>query len=387
MMRFFIWKLYLTRVFRLAFGQASIRGIAWVNLSGFVLGAFAIMVVLATMNGFYEAIHRAVSVYAGDISVLSYTPISSERQTKVVKQLKDMYGQRVSPFGTTAALVSGRGHTRDGLLETFGDGLFEHCKNEGSPGVVLGEPFRDSGGVQEGDVVKLLLLLPSGIQTLHARVCAFTSVGFYEYDNKLVWMSQKFLYPYQEDLVFGAKIHLPYASLQQLNQEVLKLESMLGHGMVVFTWYERNQNLFDAIRTERKLVLWVIAFIVLVASFNLISHLYVHYSSRSEAFQLLYVLGERRFHMVLLAMLQGTWVGVLGSSVGVLLSYIGVLLVQGPLKIQIPMQIYNLSSLPLIFNWSVAGVVVLGSAVLAMLVSVIPALKTRELFNIGALQG
>lgn len=395
MSRLSLWRLYFFRIFRVSFFEPTVRGIGWINLGGFMLGTFAILMVTSTMGGFFKSLRFAVSQYAGDISLLSYRPVEKTEKQRLIETLverfnKDGSGSTISFFETAPTLVSVKGRHVDGFLEAALPGFetkvspkVHAClKQREFPSVVLGQPMKDRLKIGIGDVVKLFLVLPSGVRIRHAKVCGFYSVGFFEYDRRLVWISRFFLNDLDEQLAFGAKIFLPDQQLEGLNAERVALNEVIGPHFYGYTWYDRNQNLFEAIETERMLVLWVIVFIILVASFNLISHLYVHYNQRSEVFQLLYVLGERKKQMMALTMIQGGGVGLLGSAIGAVVAWIVVLLTQGPIKIPIPREVYNLAYLPLSFDPAVALVVVLGSGVLALVISGIPALRTAEMFRI-----
>jgi lipoprotein-releasing system permease protein len=388
-----IWRLYFTRIFRIRFREPTTRGISLINLCGFILGAFAIMIVLATMNGFYESIHKAVSALAGDISVLAYDPLPLKKRLEVEKVLYEKYGSNVMTFDTLPVLIQAKGRHADALLEAYGSGLTPWKPNLDSeklcgksPFVILGKPIQERLGVQTGDSVQVTLLQSNQLKTISFMICNVASVGFYEYDQKLIWTKREFIQVHQAEFPMGAKILQPTVSLKGLQKESQLLKAQLGRGFYTFTWFDRHQNLFEAIKTERKMVLWVIAFIVLVASFNLVSHLYVHYKTRAQAFQLLYVLGERRIRLIGLALVQGGWIGVLGSTLGVMLSGIVIALATGPFKIRIPMEIYNLRTLPLQFQWE-AGFWIIGlSGLLAMVVSIIPAFQTQVLFQASSLQ-
>ncbi len=388
-----LWRIYLFRIFRVSFTEPVSRGIGWLNLFGFILGAFAILIVTSTMSGFFTSIHTAVATYSGDLSVLSYRSVSQKDVDRIRGLLETRYQVRGKTvlFKTLPVLISYAGKQADGFLEApistietgYPKSTHACLTRSDRPSVVLGSPIQRKLNVRKGDHVTLFFVLPNGVQKHIFEVCGFSDVGYYAYDKHLVWATSHALN--QLDTPIGAKIRIPYDTFKDLRQEQYQLASLLDNPFSVFTWYDRNRNLFEAIQTEKALIVIVLIFIILVASFNLISHLYVHYNQRREVFQLLYVLGERKWRMMILTMIQGSALGLLGSGIGVALAWGVIQLIKGPLPIPIPVSIYNLSTLPVQFDWYVATWVIFGSGGIAMLVSVIPAIRTRFLFRIQSL--
>ena len=122
----------------------------------------------------------------------------------------------------------------------------KNCLESGGPtAVVLGEPMASQLGVNKGDVVRLFVITKNGVRSIRAGVCAFASVGFYEYDKHLVWLSKSDLPDIVGPVSSGAKIHMPESSLEFLNMEQTELTGALGNDYYAFTWHDRNENLFE----------------------------------------------------------------------------------------------------------------------------------------------
>ena len=80
-----------------------------------------------------------------------------------------------------------------------------------------------------------------------------------------------------------------------------------------------NQNLFRAVKLEKVVIFFVILIMVIAASFNISSTLYVNVLRRYNDISILKALGMKSAELVSVFTLQGLAIGVLGSLFGFLL--------------------------------------------------------------------
>jgi ABC-type lipoprotein release transport system permease subunit len=388
-----LWKLYLTRIFRVTFREPATRGLGLLNLSGFIIGSFAILLVVGTMNGFYQTIRTAVATFAGDISILSWGPLGPEEAQAFYQKIQDHVGDASSQvFRTLPGLIQAKGGVREGFVEVpwkERSGKMSqsrvspdvrHCLTDSeNPSVVLGKPLLQALNLRPGEWVQLYVMVQDQVKRLTLKVCGSVEFGFYEYDKQAIWVGPQWVDSVSAPWVVGAKIYLPTLDLQALNHKRSQWEAAFLNQASVFTWFSRHQNLFEAIDLERRMIVWIVAFIILVASFNLVSHLYVHYHLRREVFKLLFVLGENPGRILKLCLTQGAWVGLMGSSLGSLAAWVVLTWVPKWVHVSIPMEVYNLDTLPLVFEGWASFWVIVGSMAISILVSLIPALQVRRM--------
>jgi lipoprotein-releasing system permease protein len=92
----------------------------------------------------------------------------------------------------------------------------------------------------------------------------------------------------------------------------------------VTDWTTSHGNLYSAIQLSRKLILMLMASIIAVAAFNVVSSLVLVVTDRSHSIAMLRAVGATRGHVVLVYLTQGAVIGGLGalggSALGALLS-------------------------------------------------------------------
>src|SRR5262249_32160653 len=147
------------------------------------------------------------------------------------------------------------------------------------PGILLGTELAKNLRVYPGDDVDVACLAcgigPTGPLPNQKtfRVAGIFKTGMYEFDTKIAYAAlpdaQKFLSLPGEITGIEIKTHDVYKAEQVAD----RLRRVLGNGYDVKDWREMNASLFAALKMEKLAMFIVLAFIVLVASFSIISTL------------------------------------------------------------------------------------------------------------------
>jgi len=194
----------------------------------------------------------------------------------------------------------------------------------GEFGIVLGQELALTMGVDLGDKVTLVTpqaqVTPAGILPRMRRftVVGVFSVGMYEYDRATAF------------------IHLDDgARLMKLKDEVssvrLKLEDMfaapeltyelnqsMGDRYWVTDWTKQHANFFRAVKTEKRVMFFILLLIVAVAAFNIVSTLVMLVNDKRSDIAILRTLGLTPGQVMGVFMVQGVLIGLIGTALGVL---------------------------------------------------------------------
>jgi lipoprotein-releasing system permease protein len=95
-------------------------------------------------------------------------------------------------------------------------------------------------------------------------------------------------------LDYDSAITAIYVSLKpETDAEVVRdqIKSKLGSNFVVKTAAEKNELIFKTAKTEKKILVFILAFIFVLAAFNLIASINMLYNEKSENLQTLYRIG------------------------------------------------------------------------------------------------
>ena len=388
-----------TRAGRRSGRNSFISFISLISVAGIGLGVAALIVVLSVMNGFRKDVtDRMLSVLA-HIEVLDPRGGMGNWQEVMQDAFKNPAVKGAAPFVQTQGMLLRDGAMRPavirGVLPSEEPKVSDVAKTvvQGSlaalrPGefnIVLGYALARSLGLQIGDKVTMALaqaqITPAGMVP---RMRSFTLVGVfeaghYEFDNGMAFVHMEDAQK-MERLDAPSGIRLRIADMHQAIPVAQQLEASLPGHLEVRDWSKQNKTWLAAVQTEKKMMLIVMALIITVAAFNLVSTLVMTVTDKQADIAILRTLGASPGSIMKIFMIQGALVGLAGTAIGVgggvlIAANIDVIVpfIERLLHVQfLPKDIYLISSLPSDLRWpdvwTIGGVAV----VLAFLATIYP---------------
>jgi ABC-type lipoprotein release transport system permease subunit len=251
------------------------------------------------------------------------------------------------------------------------------------PPVLIGVELAGSLGVDVGGKVELIApdgeAGPAGLQpkARSFRIAGLFTTGLYDYDMKLAYTTlgeaQRFLN--MEDAVnrVEARLH-DLDAVDGVRAEVLGWVD--PERVEVDDWKRMNRNLFSALELEWVVMFLVLGFVVLIASFSIVSSLLMIIRQRTDAISILRCMGFRVRDMGRVFLTLGALVGLLGSLSGLLMGVSSCILVQH-VGITLPKE-YYIRQLPVDLDPLSIAVIVLASWALTVLASLYPARRASR---------
>jgi len=343
-------------------GMASMRGrrgrrdrfisfIAASSMAGIALGVAALIVVLSVMNGFQKEVRdRMLSVLP---HVELYIPGASPE--RVLSQWQRVAGDArthpevtgQAPFVAAQGMLV-RGETVRGVqvrgIDPASEGAVSELPRDmtqgkldalapGSYGVVLGDDLAGQLGVKTGDTV--LMLAPqgssgpsgaavnadAGLGGFAPRMRPFTVVGIfssghYEYDSSLAFINDMDAAQVFRDSG-TAGVRLRVKDMQRAPQVAAELQRSLPSYIMASDWTRNNRTWFVAVQTQKRMMFLILALIVAVAAFNLLSSLVMAVKDKRSDVAILRTLGASPDAIARIFLVQGSLIGVIGTCVGV----------------------------------------------------------------------
>jgi len=312
--------------------------ITLISVLGIALGVMALIVVLSVMNGFQKEIrarilgatpHLQISNDSGQIT--DWQPVLSivSKHPEVSSAAPYVNGQGMLSLNDSVQGVMVRGVMPDaenrliGLSEKMKGGSLSNLR-AGEFGIVLGSDLARTLGAQLNDSV--LLISPQGQITpagMLPRLKQFHVVGIFEigmapYDNALALIhmndAQK-LYR-MGDAVSGISAHL--TDLDRAPQVAAELEKKLPHELSASDWTRQNSNYFRAVQMEKKMMFIILSLIVAVAAFNIVSTLVMAVTDKQADIAILRTLGASPISIMQIFMVQGIFIGLVGTLLGII---------------------------------------------------------------------
>ena len=378
-------------------GNRFISFISWLSALGIALGVAALIVVLSVMNGFQKEVRdRMLSVLA-HIEVFENTTgaVGLDQWSQLANQLRS-YPQvlGVAPFVSGQAMMT-RGEIVRGVLVRGIDPRAEGAVSQiaaqvregslaglhpGEYGIALGRELARAMGVDLDD--RVTLIAPQGTMTPVGmmprlkpfRVVAIFDSGHYEYDSTLALTAMD-----DAAKLFRAEgpmgLRLRVDDMQAAPRIARELAAQLPSTLAVRDWSSENRSWFAAVQVEKRMMFIILALIIAVAAFNLVSMLVMTVTDKQADIAILRTLGASPGAIQRIFILQGTVIGLLGTALGVALGValawsVGDLVagIERLLGVEfLPPGIYFITRLPSDLRWDdvvrIGGVAVLLSVV------------------------
>ncbi len=323
---------------RYAFGRHSATSfISRIAVAGLALSVAVLVIVLSVINGFEKELKERVFGILPHASLHGYSPfVATEDEVAKLTATPAIIGAAPFVQGPGVAVngdevqgillmgVEPGQHRRVSNLERFliGGDLAE--LQPGGFGVVLGARLALGLGVGVGDSITLVLpegsLTPFGLLPRQKRfqVIALLRSGS-ELDGRAAYIH---LADAQRFLKLDANIHgyqLKVLDLDLADFAVRAgMDSLSPGRFYARTWRHSHGNLHQAIATQKASMFVLLAFLVVVAAFNLISALVMTVEQRKADIAILKTMGAKTGILVGSFVVLGALIGSMGVLIGIL---------------------------------------------------------------------
>ncbi len=248
-------------------------------------------------------------------------------------------------------------------------------------GILIGRGLADIIGRGVGEEV--MVLSPMGIRTpfgMLPRARAFKvegifQKGVFDQDYATVVMEKETAVDFfgESYQLFGYEIYLkdPYKA-QQVKEQI---EKKLGQEAIVRSWIDLNKPLFNALQLEKVGIFFVLMLMIVIASFNITSLLFMKVREKVKDIAVLRTFGLKRRQVAFIFLLQGFMLGISGAFLGFLLSLVGGYLINEYRLIRVPADVYLMDHVPVYFEIMDVISTLIGAVVLSLFASLLPAYK------------
>jgi lipoprotein-releasing system permease protein len=164
------------------------------------------------------------------------------------------------------------------------------------------------------------------------------------------------------------------------------IQDRLGFPYYVESGEVTNRALFSALKLEKIAMGLILFLIVLVAAFNIVSTLVMVVADRTREIGILKAMGMTRAGILRVFVLQGAWIGVMGTALGTVLGVALALILGRYELIKIPPDVYFVDHLPVSLQLDDVGKIVVASIVVAFLATIYPAIQASRLEPVDAIR-
>lgn len=308
--------------------------ISLTSILGLTLGIMVLIIVLSVMNGFDRELQRRILGMVPQGSIVGYQPFADWEALVESAQLRsDVQG--AAPFIQLQGLLSHKGLVSSafisGIHPDYEDRvsiLSEHMKKgrlqdlqPGTFNVVLGSSLLSKLGLAIGDKVTLVLpeaaVTPAGVIPRFKRFTVSGSftvgaeldgmVGFINLEDAAVLGRMK-------GHVEGVRIKVD--NLFMAGRIAWEIASNQQQPFYASDWTRTHGTLFQAIKMEKTMMALLLLLIVAVAAFNIVSSLVMVVTDKKADIAILRTLGASPGTVMTIFMVQGSFIGIMGTLMG-----------------------------------------------------------------------
>ena len=412
--------------------------ITLLSILGPTLGVAILLIVNSIMAGFGKDIQENIMSWQAHLHVFPNMKSTMDEPEKIIKIL-EKHGVKASPLIQDSALIQVKASTLSGETEqviqpkvVYGIDPAREGEVTGIKGAMIYGKFDiEEGEALVGDRLANAVGLRIGSSFLihspaqltqnvkwdkdgqvhvgqpdevylpeEVKVVGIFSMGFAEFDENVIFVRRDqaadlFGYDWGTATSVQGKVPDPMQMdklMQELNGDINEPNRLRRFKIV--TWKERNQMLFSTLQVEKKLMAFLMTFILLVASFSIAATLITVVVQKTREIGTLKAVGVSSWTVARIFMFQGAAIGVFGTTFGITL---GLLVIHYRNAIAailskilghdvFPPELYHLNHLPALWTANDLVTVSILSMTVCILAALIPAIFASALPPAKSLQ-
>jgi len=389
--------------------SAFITLLTSISIVGVALGVTALLTVLAAMNGFENEVQTRIAGTDAHVVLLGDDAAGIHAPDSIVARVQRERGVvGVAAFTYTKAMVVRHGIAeglvvkgvdlaRERGVTMIGENMKPHLdripdgRDGGMPGIVLGRELADRIGAALGDTVVLASLAGAdhGFAPKLRRFAptgTFAS-GLYTYDSSFGFLS----IPAAQDF-FGlgeavTGVEVKISDMFDAPAMATRLKRAAAEpGLRTNNWIELNRNLFTWMKLEKAFMFVILALIVLVAAFNIISTLFMVVNEKRRDIGVLKSLGGSRHFILTIFVCEGLLIGGVGTAIGTVTGGALIAVLKRYPLVKLPGDVYFIDRLPMHPEAGDFAAVILATLVLCLAAALYPAWRASILDPVEAIR-
>jgi len=261
------------------------------------------------------------------------------------------------------------------------------------PPIIIGIDMAQKLKVEKGSIVTVVS--PKGGRkaggdpepiSMNFKVVGIFSTGLHDYDSRYAYTS---LEDTQNFLQIGKSVSFISVRVDNLkNLEQAKhnmLEISGGFPYSVQDWKEMHKTTFKFLQIQKIVMFIILLFIVLVASFGIITTLIMLVITKTSEISILRAMGVTKSVIVRIFLTDGMIIGAAGTALGTVLAVAMCLFLKN-VKFPLSKEIYFFSSLPVEMSFTSFISVIAASLTVCMIVTLYPSIKASRITPVEGLR-
>ena len=387
-----------------------ISGINFISIAGIAVGVAALLVVLSVFNGFTGVVTSVLISFDPHLRIEQRGGLSEvEYQSIQTVLASDKRIRGFSPFVSGKTMLVSRAYSKvvfvrgvddhmigdaSGLKEkiVLGNLALQDSANVGS--IVIGFTLADRLAALIGDEIVVVslyafnaALVPFG-QFITAQ---FKVAGIYESNNKDYDANYAYISIPSAQRLFHMEhrfsgIEMRLTDIRLVDEVKSTLLRKLPTTVLISSWYDLHKDLYSVMKIERWIAYIILCLIIVVATFNMLGSLTMTVIEKQRDIGILKSMGAVSRSIIRIFMLEGLYVGIVGTIFGVCLGLIVIYLQLEYNLFPLDTSVYIIPAIPVEVHLLDFLVVSLAALTLSAIASYYPARRASKVIPIQAIR-
>ncbi len=285
---------------------------------GIFLGVLSLVLVISMMNGLEGNIRDVLFSYQPDITVSRGSlPISADTFSGIKSANADYKYYKVYKL----PLIAKSNMTYKGIELCSVDSDYIRnilgLKQKREEFLFLGRLLSMELQIKKGDTLELLMPFAKNLNAVPVKITDTFESRLVDIDMNNIYIERKMflsLFDIGSEL---NEIHIDdIPSRREINRLKDQLNQKLGENYTVSTIFEKNHELFSAMKLERIAMIIMLSIIILLGCFNIISSLLMLVTEKIQDIGILRAVGGRNGSIMRIFAFQGVFIGLLSTASG-----------------------------------------------------------------------
>ncbi|MBN1405374.1 MAG: ABC transporter permease [Candidatus Omnitrophica bacterium] len=372
--------------------EKFISVITVISILGVSVGVAALIATLAVMSGFDNELK--MRIIGSNPHIFIEKEFGITNAAELSEKINNINGVKGSfPYVFSQAIIEYRSRSRGVMLRSFDPSnetdafkvmptvVAVEPRCDIQDGIILGSELASSLGAYVSD--EIILIAPSMTHPQKMKVTGIFKSGMYDYDANIVYAGLSNLSAMLNVKNSVSGIGVDCVSISMCDGIKAQINKTLGTSFAVWTYAERNRNLFSAIKLEKLAMFVILTLIVMVACFSIVAVLTMTVMEKKKDIGVLKAIGVTKKGIITIFSIQGLIIGLsgvmLGFAAGAGVSFL--------LKnITLPRDVYYIDRIPIKFSLMDSAVIAAAAIALSILAAVYPAYQASKLNPVEALR-
>jgi len=325
----------------------AINIISTVSVAGVAVGTMALIIILSVFNGLETMVSAIFNTFDPDIKITAAEGKTFIADTSRLRLLTNVEGLSVYSltieenallkYGDRQFIATIKGVDDNYAMVTdidssMWEGNFILRSENGREYAIPGIGVAQYLGIRLNFITPLNIFVPrkTGSTSLNAenafnRKYIFPSGIFEvekEYDSKYVYIPIELARELTEIEYGVSSVEIKFTEQADPGSVEKSIMKIFGKGFIVQNRYEQQEIFYKVMRSERLAIFFILTFILIIASFNIIGSLTMLIIEKEHDIEILKSLGADNDLIKKIFIFEGWLISIIGASAGIILGFI-----------------------------------------------------------------